>query len=178
MHFTRFEFAQIIVIFWWDAERKISDFHTVADYIQVDAFFCCPSLRCYNTHTRVLIRCGHWILWRKRHMHICLGIHFILQSRDCNVSAVFFCPEYVEFWSHGNLHELYSCGSVWWEGTILVCLSQSWASFTQSLAIAIQTTTAFTQSAHGSLHHLLLASPRGETSLLLSLRIHILKKFE
>lgn len=50
-------------------------------------------------------------------------------------------------------------------------LSVDWASFTQSPAITIQTTTAFTQSAHGSLHHLLLASPQGETSLVFSLCI-------
>lgn len=33
------------------------------------------------------------------------------------VLIVFFCcTEYVEFWSRGNLHQLYNCGSVWWEG--------------------------------------------------------------
>lgn len=37
-------------------------------------------------------------------------------QRNWVLIMFFCCTEYMEFWSRGNLHQLYNCGSVWCEG--------------------------------------------------------------
>lgn len=51
------------------------------------------------------------------------ALHTMAGRAERNCCCVFFCLEYVEIWSHGNLHELHSCGSECWGGAISIPLS-------------------------------------------------------